>query len=163
MFGKPIPDVCHHCMTCGEQMHGGLCGVLWSERGSDVNISKHVLSASGQKQYNVSQCLFDLQLVAPVVKLKAHFSFHFMQSTTALMCYFCLDRFDDIRKVVPAPNQDKAAGSQDDSKDEDFSEDEDDDDDDDDDLVDSDDDGGILDILPAEKKSSKTKSVGRGK
>ena len=35
----------HHCMNCGEPMHGGLCGVLWSERSETINITCGKLSS----------------------------------------------------------------------------------------------------------------------
>ena len=44
MKSAPIAEPFHKCMHCCNLMHGGLCGVLWSERGveaSDISLGKY--------------------------------------------------------------------------------------------------------------------------
>ena len=44
MKGAPISEPRHKCMNCRNQMHGGVCGVQWSDRGVDqidISIGKY--------------------------------------------------------------------------------------------------------------------------
>ena len=43
MPGLEIVEVSHSCMNCAQPMHGGLCGVLFSERDPSIKIAKNVL------------------------------------------------------------------------------------------------------------------------